>query len=85
MAERLTIQLGHDVRQWTTFVIDNPSEITRAIFAGVDDEAQVAHLKLLDEQGAARVETWTTESNPDYFADYATPSVVGTDWEETPA
>jgi hypothetical protein len=75
-----TVQLGHNLRAWSTFTVKDPTPEEIATLQEEDDES-VALLKKLDADGRLHLESVDYEENPELFAEHADPSITNFDEE----
>jgi len=69
------VEIGHDVRRWTTYSVTDPTDEELATLREGADEA-VDLLQRMEAAGRAEGAGWTDEENPDPFDWDLDPAVV---------
>ena len=77
-----TVTLGSDIRRWTTYTITDLTEQEAATLANNFETAAVELLRQLVRDERAVESHYSDDDNPDLFAEYASPAVIGFDPEE---
>lgn len=82
MSPRIAVEVGHNIRAWTTFTVENPTEEEVSALTHTDvDQAMDALERLIDSKRAVEGDTQYEELPPVFDREVAEPDIVNIDME----
>lgn len=78
----IKVEIGHNVRHWTTFEVEHPTPDEAAVLMGEDEGAILALLERLGDEDRLVWVAETDDDNATYFTEGDQPGVIGVTNEE---